>query len=462
MSNNTPHFFSGDRPIERLDDDRLQRGAYAKSIAQAIKTWHGDESFVMALYGGWGDGKSSVKGMVEDSLKKDAAKCPFIVHFNPWEWGGQNQLAQVFFDEIGKQISHQGSDADQQNAAECGRRLRKFGKYLNLAGSFMTPVGYAANLAFPFASIVTEAAAKVLEKSGELTRKASEALEEQEEHENSNLVKVKSELKLGLTKLNQNIVVFIDDIDRLAADEIKLLFQLIKANSDFPNLIFFLFFQRDIIEKALGRTIRTGTGKDYLEKIVQVPLSLPQVQRALLENFIDSKLRDLLVRHKLERRFDWKRFKLLWQEGLSGYFQNLRDVARFFGTFEFQVASFASPEEFDPVDLCALEVLRLFEANVYNVVANSRDTLMQDNLSLFQCDVRNVDVTEPWRQSIEQIVNAGKASEPKAVESVLECLFPIESFAFGMRSPDKLTRMQKQARVGHPAFFGRYFHLCRG
>jgi predicted KAP-like P-loop ATPase len=138
MSTKTSHFFSADRPIERLDDDRLQRRGFALSIAQAITTWNGDESLVMALYGGWGDGKSSVKGMVVDAMKKNAATCPFIVHFNPWEWAGQNQLAQVFFDEIGKQIAHQGSGDEKKKAEECGRRLQKLGKYLNLTGSVMT------------------------------------------------------------------------------------------------------------------------------------------------------------------------------------------------------------------------------------------------------------------------------------------------------------------------------------
>jgi predicted KAP-like P-loop ATPase len=271
---------------------------------------------------------------------------------------------------------------------------------------------------------------------------------------------VKSELKDALTALNRNIVVLVDDIDRLAADEIKLLFQLIKVNSDFPNLIFFLFFQRDIIERALGRTIRTGTGKDYLEKIVQVPLSLPHIQRPLLEGFMDSKLRDLLARRGLERTFDWSRFKQLWQEGLDGYFQNVRDAVRFFGTLEFQVAAFPDPAEFDPVDLFALEVLRVFEGGVYEALAASRHLLTPDDLAQFQHDIKNLDVTEPWKNSIKQIVDMGKASRPEAVDAVLKSLFPIESFALGLRTPEKPGLLQKQARVGHPAFFGRYFHLC--
>lgn len=456
----TSHSFSADRPIARLGEDRLQRATFAESIAQAITTWHGDDSLVMALYGGWGDGKTSVKGMVVDAMKKDANTCPYIVHFNPWEWAGQNQLAQVFFDEIGKQIAHQGSEAKNQKAEECGLRLRKLGKYLNLTGSIVTPVMYAASLAFPITSIFAPVISKVFRKSGDLAEQAAEAVKEQIEREETSLAKLKLELKEVLKALNRNIVVLLDDIDRLAADEIKLLFQLVKANSDFPNLIFFLFFQRDIIERALGRTIRTGVGKEYLEKIVQVPLSLPHVQRPLLERFLESKLSDLLKRRGLEKRFDWPRFKELWRDGLSVYFQNLRDAARFFSTYEFHAASFPDPEEFDPVDLFALEVIRVFELGVYNTLATSHGLLRPDTYALFQHHLHEQDPHESWNNAIKQIVYAGKAARADAVTNVLRSLFPVETFTLEDGGTGKIARFQRESRVGHPGFFGRYFHFC--
>ncbi len=459
-SPNVNHYFSADRPIERLDEDRLQRRSFAQSIAQAITTWSGDESLVMALYGGWGDGKTSVKGMVVDAMRMNPATCPFIVHFNPWEWAGQNQLAQVFFDEIGKQIAHQGEGQEKKKAEECSRRLRTLGKYLTLTGSLVTPVMSAASLAFPVVSIFTPAVSKVFKKSGKLAKQAAEAVQEQAEREDVNLLTVKLELKKALIALKRNIVVLVDDIDRLAADEIKLLFQLIKANSDFPNLIFFLFFQRDIIESALGRTIRTGTGKEYLEKIVQVPLSLPHIQRPLLEDLIESKLRDVLTRRGLDGTFDWSRFKELWRQALNGYFHNVRDAARFFSTFEFQVASFPDPAEFNPIDLFALEVLRTFEGSVYETLPRSRHLLTQDADAQPQADVRDLDVTIHWQKGLKQIVTAGKANKPEATEAILRELFPFESFMLGLKTPASMIRFQKETRVCHPAFFGRYFHLC--
>ncbi|WP_442878434.1 P-loop NTPase fold protein, partial [Cetobacterium sp.] len=47
---------------------------------------------------------------------------------------------------------------------------------------------------------------------------------------------------------------------------------LIKANTDFPNVIFLLLFQKDIVEKKLSDS--TQSGENYLEKIIQIPFTI--------------------------------------------------------------------------------------------------------------------------------------------------------------------------------------------
>jgi hypothetical protein len=66
------------------------------------------------------------------------------------------------------------------------------------------------------------------------------------------------------------ILVVIDDIDRLTKDEIRLVFRLVKANGDFPNLIFLLLFQRETAELALN-DISGDNGRLFLEKISAKP-----------------------------------------------------------------------------------------------------------------------------------------------------------------------------------------------
>lgn len=102
MSEKTPkHLFSSNRPITSFAGDLLGRSEFAESLALAIKGWTGNDSLVIALYGPWGSGKSSIKNMALESLRKSKGECPYIVEFNPWQWAGQEQLAEAFFQEIG-------------------------------------------------------------------------------------------------------------------------------------------------------------------------------------------------------------------------------------------------------------------------------------------------------------------------------------------------------------------------
>src|SRR3990172_2467603 len=97
----TKHKFSADRPIISRTDDLLGVSGFAESLAASIKGWTGRDSLVVALYGPWGSGKTSIKNLAIESLRSDKDHCLSIVEFNPWKWAGQAQLAEGFFQEIG-------------------------------------------------------------------------------------------------------------------------------------------------------------------------------------------------------------------------------------------------------------------------------------------------------------------------------------------------------------------------
>jgi predicted KAP-like P-loop ATPase len=88
----TKHQFSADRPIISHKEDLLGRAGFAESLASAIKSWTGHDSLVIALYGPWGSGKSSIKNIIIESLRISKEDCPYIVEFNPWQWAGQEFL----------------------------------------------------------------------------------------------------------------------------------------------------------------------------------------------------------------------------------------------------------------------------------------------------------------------------------------------------------------------------------
>src|SRR5438552_4209258 len=97
---NLPELFSPDKPIERREEDILGRRAFSESLARAISGWSGRESLILALYGAWGNGKSSIKNMVVDCLQSDSPSV-LMVDFNPWQLANRPTLSEAFFDELG-------------------------------------------------------------------------------------------------------------------------------------------------------------------------------------------------------------------------------------------------------------------------------------------------------------------------------------------------------------------------
>jgi len=64
------HGFSSDRPITKAEDDLLGRSGFSSDLANAMASWHGNDSLVVALHGDWGSGKSSIKNMALSQLGK--------------------------------------------------------------------------------------------------------------------------------------------------------------------------------------------------------------------------------------------------------------------------------------------------------------------------------------------------------------------------------------------------------
>lgn len=92
------------------------------------------------------------------------------------------------------------------------------------------------------------------------------------------LKEVKEELRQDLKRLKGQLLVVIDDVDRLIPDEVLELFQLVKAHADFPNVVYLLLFDREVVERSLeGRLGIAGRG--FIEKIVQVSFNIPNADQ---------------------------------------------------------------------------------------------------------------------------------------------------------------------------------------
>jgi KAP family P-loop domain/EVE domain len=101
---------------------------------------------------------------------------------------------------------------------------------------------------------------------------------------------------------NEPFVIFVDDLDRCSYGTVAQVIEALNVflAGDFNNCIFVIAMEPDLVaaqihiayEKLFQRMSERGEGDDlgwrFLEKMVQLPLSLPEPHRPQVEQFVDS------------------------------------------------------------------------------------------------------------------------------------------------------------------------------
>ncbi len=472
------HPFSADRPIGDRSEDRLGRRGFAETLAHAVRQWRGSDSLVIALYGPWGSGKSSVKNMVLDTLAADqqGAGRPLVVEFNPWQFANRDQLTEAFFREVGVGLGRQ-EGATQGDRKRLASRWRAYAAYLQAGASFIDvlrgPIFWgllALAVALAGASMADIRTggfllagglvlfAALLRGSSKFAEAVAQAIRTREEANRKTLKEVKEEIANDLRTLPAPLLVVMDDVDRLAAMEVQQLFQLVKANADFPNLVYLLLFQREVVEQSVEKLSPGLSGRDFLEKIVQVGFDIPTADQQQLDKILFEGLDKVLTDAAIERHFDKQRWGNLFIGGLQPYFGSLRNVHRFLSTLSFHFGLFRGERSFEvnPIDLIGLEVLRLFEPNVYRAIARNKKLLTEGA----NRDSRGTD--EEKRRAIHNILEDALQERRDSVREIMTRLFPRTEWAFGGTNygPDFEEQWFRDLRVCSPEVFDRYFQFA--
>jgi len=114
---------------------------------------------------------------------------------------------------------------------------------------------------------------------------------------------LKQVVQAWVTDLDRRLVVFIDDLDRCLPEQAVGVLEALKVFLDARGCIFVLGVDREIIEHgirvrykefALATDAAAGifpvAGRDYLEKIVQIPFELPPLDANVIQTFLRSRL----------------------------------------------------------------------------------------------------------------------------------------------------------------------------
>lgn len=444
-------YLFNDQPISAKKHDKLGRKRFAEQLAYRIKKCGGKDSCVLAITGGWGSGKTSVKNMLVQSLS-DTGKSPVtVLEFNPWQFSGHTSLTEAFFEELAKTFRRQTSEDSKKLAARLGfySRMITLGRgafnFLKYACSASSP---SDNLIPDFGIDIAIDGAKNILKVGQDAALAEAAMRE-------SMPDFKKSLSNDIGRQPKPLVVIIDDIDRLTTQEIRELFQLVKSNADFPNTVYVLLFDRHVVAEALDET--TGRrGHLFLEKITQAIYPVPQPRLEVIHKLLcDGIDKILLTSTKQKSLWEQQRWEEAWPSGLRPYFENLRNVYRFLNSLEFHASQLVDGDvmEFNSVDLLALEVLRLFEPALYEIVPKYRASLVGDSMeSMMAILAPDAEKSSARQARVAHILTSANRKDPAKV--LIKILFP----RFFNEEVSDLT-MHKGLRVGNSQFFDRYFSL---
>lgn len=467
----SPGMFNPLRPRIRLEEDELGRKGFVRSVWRALRNHDASEAIVISIQAPWGDGKTTLKDMVVNLEETEGKREKLLfVQFNPWEWAAQNQVATAFFAELAKQIEGcAGKEVDKKAAELLAKTVRSLPQVLALGEAALDVISFAALPVNPAVAALAAAGAKMAKKGKELLVPVAKAHADSTKAKTPSLQSVKEQARAQFNSFRQtthrNIVVFIDDIDRLSGDEIRQVLQLVKINADFPGLIFVLLFDKAYVERRLRRQFGADAAS-FLEKIVQVELALPKASE---DQLYQCFRRDVLA--VLERRppyraiFEEDRLKQAFDVWFRHHLVNPRKSGRLLSSWAFRLDVFNTGEaEVNPVDLLILEGLALYEAEVYQALSKAYGELFPEPYRDIM-DMMARGRGEPGEkvsarmQALNRIAKKRRLMTSLEVAPALRLLLGVEGSDFADVGDQETSTRIRCRRFSEGRFFRRYFRL---
>ena len=426
--------YAADAALADPEQDEFGRRQFCRRVAETIAARQNAASLCVGIYGEWGEGKSTALNFIRSEL----AAHPHIVcvGFNPWRFGDEAQLLVNFFSTL----------ADALGASLTSNKEKIGGAMRDYVSSVVGAVKISPSV---FGVSLGEVnAGETVKQLGE--KLAAVSLDEQKK-------KIEGILRDELKR----VVVLMDDIDRLEKTEVQTVFRLIKLTADFAYTTYVLAFDDGRVAESLGERYGRGdaaAGRDFLEKIIQVPLHLPKADLLALRDFCSKGINDALALARIELDEEQQQsFAWSFVKGIEKRLRTPRQCRRYANALAFALPILRG--EVHPVDVMLVEAMRVFYPRLYDTV--------RDHPGIFLGTEGGSRVGRPDEQSSQRnlgVINEGLSdlneSEKEAARNLLEALFPhvigvLDGRGFRMSGME--GRWEREQRVTSPNYFNRYF-----
>jgi len=270
----------------------------------------------VGVLGDWGSGKSSLlritrrelEAETEDGEEQDDAQglSPYLcVDFSPWLYEDYEDVKTALMRQVLDACRTRATTPDAVQATErLGRFARFLGRSSRTAGRMALT---AAPAVLPYA--LGAAGVDMGDATSEAVQSAAEAVAPLAANTLTNgpaaasvpdpildLSAFREEFRKLIESLDgvRAVVVFVDDLDRCLPETVVDTFEAIRLFLNSPQTAYVVAASREIVETAidsrypsLTREDGRGIGHDYLEKMLQLQVSVPPLSPGQTESYIN-------------------------------------------------------------------------------------------------------------------------------------------------------------------------------
>lgn len=422
--------FSTDKPITNASEDKLGRSGFAERLAKAIINFETADSYAIALQGSWGCGKTSVLNMAIQKIEETTDKKTVIIKFNPWNFTTTGQLIDQFFATMSSKLK----------LSEGDERLRKVGGLIEKYSSVLEYTQYIPVVG-PYLDVVKN-----------LAKAAGKEIKETADKKLHDATIQKAKIEEALKEIDFQILVVIDDIDRLPNDQIRLIFQLVNSVAGFPHMVYLLSYDKDIVARALD-DVQGRRGAEYLEKIIQVPFDLPPIDKYRVRSILKDELEKMRnIPNSVE--VDSAHWEQIFGYCIAPIVTSLRDVKRFCNVLSFSYAAVKSEVDFS--DMAGITAIKVFAPTIYEWIYANRMSLAGG----YRGGGIALSGVKDYRAEMKRIAERIYPDDPEYMLDALACLFPSFgnriTYASDFQTPAEL---HQALRIASESKFNLYFSL---
>ena len=291
-------------PDKEAEIDYLNFG-YMVDMVVDIATNRDLSPSTIGLYGDWGSGKSSLMKLAQKKIEeknteigdeKDSIKT-LCIEFNGWLFEGyedtKTSLCGVILDALADEKRFSKEITDYAKTLIKKIDFNKIlGKSIKYGLDFFLTGGIGALTDLTLSSVlstiktnVSEVQAKDLEEILNKFKKDDKTRTE--------IKNFREEFKQLLQKSNvENVVVFIDELDRCLPDTVLEVFEAMRLFLFVEGMSFVIGADERLIQYSIKSKYKEvpgnnlEIGKEYLEKVIQYPLYIPQLTRAEVNQYL--------------------------------------------------------------------------------------------------------------------------------------------------------------------------------